>query len=658
LLDSTQENLMHRNSLFVLAALLIAGPETPAFAQDVENVVVTATRTAQPAAITGESISVFDSRTLKTLQSTDLSDVLTLAPGLTVDRNGGLGQPTSASIRGAETGQTLVLIDGVRINDPSGTDDGAILGDVLLNNIDRIEVLRGPQSTLYGSNAIGGVIDILTRRGGDTPFALTASAEGGSYDTYHLNAAASGTAGDIDYGAAANFLHTNGISAADKRNGNPETDGYGNFGATANTRIHLDDNVSIDLRGYYTNARVDFDDNSGFTPPFLVSDSSAYNTNRLLTGYAGVNFDLFGGALHNRIAAIASRSGREFFDSAFDIIHKNGQDRGRGLRFEYQGVADISASEQLVFGAEDERTSFANDSFSSFFGNTHDRGHATIASFYGQYQKTLFEAVTLTGGVRYDHNSQFGSHTSLKLAGAWQIGEGTTLHANYGDGFKAPSLFEQFSEFSNPDGPLRPETARGWEAGADQAFLDNRLHASLTYFERRTRNLIDFQSCFVAVPPQPECNLRAVAGGYYVNIGRTRSTGMEAQLTGSVTDTVDISLAYTNQTSKDSLTGLALPRRPRNTASAILNWSPEPSWGLSGSVSYVGREVDQYDSSTTPPTTFWNGSHTVVDVFGHYDIGQWSLYGRVENVFDEHYEPLLGYGAEGRAYFAGVRFSN
>ena len=218
---------MRKHSLFskpllsLTAILLASAASPPAFANDVETVVVSATRTPQPENITGESISVLDLQTLQDLQTVSLTDALALTPGIVVDRNGGIGQNTSISIRGAETGQTLVLIDGVRINDPSGTDDGAILGDVLVNNIDRVEVLRGPQSTLYGSNAIGGVVDILTKRGGPSPFGITATAEGGSFDTYHLNATADGTTGGLDYGAAANFIHTNGISAADKRNGNP-----------------------------------------------------------------------------------------------------------------------------------------------------------------------------------------------------------------------------------------------------------------------------------------------------------------------------------------------------------------------------------------------------------------------------------------------------
>ena len=643
--------------LLLPAALSICSTAVPAFADDdVETVVVTATRTAQPLERTGESVSVLDADTLRNLQTVSLTDALALTPGVVVDQAGGIGQETSISLRGAETGQTLVLIDGVRINDPSGTDDGAILGDVLANNVDRIEILRGPQSTLYGSDAIGGVIDIFSKRGGASPFALTASAEGGSFDTYHMNAAANGTADIVDYGAAVNYLHSNGISAADKRNGNPETDGYGNLGLTENVRVHVADNVSVDLRSYYTNARDDFDDNSGYVPPYLVSDSAAYNTNRFLLGYAGVNVDLFDGIFHNRFAVMGTRSDREFYDSAFDILHKNDEDNGRATRFEYQGVLDVAPQTQITFGAESQRTSFISDYFNSYAAySSFANGHNTISGYYAQAQSTFFDALTLTGGVRYDQDSKFGHHTSVKLAGAYDFGEGTVLHANYGDGFKAPSLYELFSQYRNPTG-LSPETSHGWEAGVDQSVLGGRLHGTLTYFERRTDDLIDFQSCYVAVPPTQCANPEtASAGGFYYNIGRSRASGIEAQIAANITDTITATVNYTNLTAKDLVAGDTLPREPRNRANAILTWAPETDWSVGGSVSYTAREVDQYDATTSPPTAFVNGGHTLVDLFGQYSFDNWSLYARVENVLGQHYEPLLGYGAPGRAVYAGIR---
>ncbi|HEV2563360.1 MAG TPA: TonB-dependent receptor [Rhizomicrobium sp.] len=647
---------MHRHSIlsfsFLLSTALIG---TSAIAADADNgvgtIVVTATRTPMPRERTGESVSVITGSDLQTQQTVALSDALGETPGLTVNRNGPMGQPTSIGIRGGETGQTLVLIDGVRINDPSGTDEGAILGDLLVNNIDRVEILRGPQSTLYGSDAIGGVINVLTRRGGETPVQLRASAEGGSFDTYRLNAAADGTVDNVDYGAAVNYLHTNGVSAADSRHGNPETDGYGNFGATGNARMHVSDQVSIDLRSYYVSARDDFDDGAvSFAPPYPPADSAAYNTNRLLAGYAGVNVDLFDGKFHNRLAAMGSKSGRKFFDSAFDTIHENAANKGDATRFEYQGIVDLSPSDQISFGAETQRLSFTGDFFSSFSAfDSHATGHSRINGYYAQGQTTLFDALTLTGGVRYDDDADFGHHTSLKLAGAWQIMDGTTLHANYGDGFKAPSLYELFSQFSSVRGPLRPEVAKGWEAGADQKFLNNRMRASLTYFERKATNLIDFTSCST---PQ-ECTERPF--GFYYNVGRTQSKGVEAEIAGAISDTLNLTANYTNMTSTDLATGLALQRRPHIQANAILTWAPTANWSVGTSVSHVGRRIDQYDNSTVPPTPFPNGGYTLANLFGEIDFERLAFYGRVENLFDTHYEPELGYGAAGRAFYIGVR---
>jgi vitamin B12 transporter len=285
---------------------------------------------------------------------------------------------------------------------------------------------------------------------------------------------------------------------------------------------------------------------------------------------------------------------------------------------------------------------------------SNDRGHSTIYSFYGQYQKTLFDALTLTGGVRTDHHSRFGSHTSLKFAGAWQITGTTTLHANYGDGFKAPSLYQLFSQYGQTT--LAPEKAHGWETGLAQMFLDGRARASVTYFQRRTTNLIDFVTpdCFPTPPATPPVICATRPFGFYDNVGHARVHGVEVELNGNITDTLSLAASYTNLDSKNLDTGLALQRRPRNNASATLTWAPS-NWSVGGSLNYVGKQVDQYDMSTTPPTVFTNGSHTLVNLFGQYSFDQWSLYARVDNLFAEHYEPLVGYGAPGRTAFVGIR---
>ena len=596
-------------------------------------------------------MSVITADDLETQQIDIITDILAETPGLTVNRNGGVGQTTSVSIRGAETGQTLVLIDDVRINDPSSVDDQAILGDLLTNNIDRIEILRGPQSTLYGSNAIGGVVNVLTKRGGDVPFAVSASAEGGSFDTWHVNAAANGTAGAVEYGAALNYFDTGGISAADEKNGNTEADGYRNFGATANTRVHLADNLSIDLRGYYTDSHTAFD---GFPPPtFTFQDDPEFGTASLVAGYAGVNLSLLGDRFRNRLAFIGSESDRKDFGE-FDFITndfspaENFLAKGDAARVEYQGTLEVDDANELVFGAETQRVGLSTQSLQFDPGPT--TGHRRTNGYYAQWQSTLFNQLTLTGGVRLEDDSEFGTHTSVKLAGAWQIpGWDATLRANYGDGFKAPSLYELFSQFDNPLHDLKPETAEGWEVGADKLLLDGRLRTSMTYFERHTHNQIDFQTCFSA-GDAPGCPFRLLQGGYYENLDRTRASGLELEVAAKLTDTLSLTGDYTSLSTRNILTGAELARRPHNSASGTITWLPLPKLTLGTSVIFVGPRFDDAGNFRSLE------SNTTVNMFGSYAVtARLQVYARVENLFDEDSEPVFGYGRMGRAVYGGIR---
>jgi vitamin B12 transporter len=642
LLEPDQENVIMRKTLHLSTAALLA-LSAPALADDdamPETVVITATRTPQPLDVTGTSMSVITGDDLQTQQINVVSDALSETPGVVVSRNGGIGQTTTVTIRGAEAGQTLVLIDGVRINDPSSPDNEAVLGDLLVNNIDRIEVLRGPQSTLYGSDAIGGVIDILSKRGGAAPLALNASAEGGSFGSWHLNAAANGTAGAVDYGAAINYFDTNGISAADARNGNTETDPYRNLGATLNTRVHLSDIFSVDLRGYYTQSYTDFD---GFPPPnFTFQDDPEFGTASLIAGYAGANLSLLDGRFQNRLAFIASQSDRkdfgEFdsFTNAFSPT-ENFFAKGDAARIEYQGTFEVNPANELVFGAETERVGLSTQSLEFDPGPT--LGHKRTTGYYAQWQSRLFDQLTLTGGVRLEDDSEYGAHTSVKLAGAWQIpGWDTTLRANYGGGFKAPTLYELFSEFRNPFHALKPETAQGYEIGADHSFLDNRLRASLTWFERHTGDLIVFVD--TATPPF----------GYYDNVERTRARGIEAEIEARPIDTLSISANWTNLSAKDLTTGLDLARRADNTASATLTWQPLPKLTAGGSVVFLGPRFDDGGNFVE------DRSNTTVDLFGSYKVtDKVEVFARVENLLDELSEPIAGYGRMGRAVYGGVR---
>jgi vitamin B12 transporter len=388
-------------------------------------------------------------------------------------------------------------------------------------------------------------------------------------------------------------------------------------------------------------------------PPFFAfGDTPEFGKNRMLAGYAGVNVSLLDGRFTNRLAAIGLDSDRrdfgnfDFFTGAFSpTINFFG--KGGSARFEYQGVFDIDEANQLTFGAETQHTTLATHSV--FDLTSLNGGERITEGYYVQGQSTLFGALTLTGGLRYEHDHEFGHHTSVKLNGAYNIeSTATTLRAAYGDGFKAPSLYELFSDFSNPTKALQPEQSHGWEIGADQRLLDGRIRLSAAWFDNRYSNLIDFFSCFGVV--SPECALRAFAGGYYVNINRAHTEGLEGEVTAKMFDTLTASANFTTLLAKNETSGFDLPRRPRFQANAVLTWTPIPELALGGGVFYVGPRFNDAFGFTRLEEA------TVVNLFASWQFDEhWQAFGRVDNLTDERAEPVGGYGRPGRAFFAGLR---
>lgn len=615
-----------------------------------ETVVVTATRTEQPLDVTGESLSVVTANDLKLEQTIILTDILAETPGLDVSRSGGVGETTDVTIRGSAPGQVLVLLDGVRINDPSEPDGNALLSDMLVNNIARVEVLRGPQSTLYGSQAIGGVINIITNTGGEGVSA-TATAEGGSYGTYRFNAATNGSLDRIDYGAAVNWFATVGTPTADPQLGATGSDSDHNIGATFNTRTRLTDALSFDLRGYFASAKVEYD---GFPPPdFLLQHDGEFGRDQLGALYAGLNLSLFDGLMQNRIAfsgtASADRNYGVFNPVTFAFSpDENYFGKGGTAHAEYQGVLSFADKTQLTFGAENERKTLDTNSLSPYLPLTPARqGHDNILSGYAQLQSEVWDGLTLTGGVRDDDHETYGNHVSFKFAGAWQLfGGQAVLRANYGNGFKEPTLYQLFSQYSNPVHTLSPETASGWEAGVDEYFFDRMVRLSQTYFSRNTDDQIAFIPC--DGPTSAACALRPI--GYYDNISRTFADGVEFEAAAQLTDTIGLSANYTYLDTEDLATHSVLLRQPRDAVFTRLSWIPMEGLSLAASVGFTGSSYDQ------PDDVGHLGAYTLLNLYASYRISdRLDIFGRIENAADMHYATALGYSALGRAAYAGLR---
>lgn len=631
--------------LLLLPAAALA--DEPAPSDNLETVVVSATRSAQPRELTGTSVSVISAGDIAIQHLDIVSDALSETPGLNVVRNGGPGQYTSIGLRGAEAGQTLVVVDGTRIMDPSATDGSAILSDLLVNSIDRIEVLRGPQSTLYGSDAIGGVVDIITRRSGTAPFAMTTTGEGGSFGTVRLNTAANGTVDGIEYGGGFNLYTTEGIAAADTRPVRDQPDAYRNLGATANVRVPLAANISVDGRAWYVNARTVFD---GFPPPdFTLQYTGEYGIDSLLALTGGVNAAFFAGRFVNHLSVSDFDSNRTNFNPGLSFPEEF-YAKGTATDFEYQGIFDVTAASQLTFGAESRHTGLRTASPAP--GDSDPApvlGHETINSVYAQYQATLFNQLTLTGGYRHDDDSSFGGHNSVKGAAALALfGGGTVLRGNYGDGFKAPSLYELYSPYSNPVQTLAPETARGWEAGVDQKLPFGSGLLSVVYFQRLTSDQIDFFDCFDV--SSAACAQRPF--GYYANILKTRSEGVEVEGGWQILDTVHLYGNFTAMNAVDRTTGDELARRPRLMANGRVVWTPDARWSFGVSAGFTGKRFD--DTFESVPL----GAFTLVNAFASYAFSDhMQVYFRGENLLDQHYETAAGYRELPLTLTAGFRFS-
>lgn len=626
---------------FILSttALAVSSPvlaETAVITEDGEDIiVVTASRSEQPLSQTGQSISVIDQEQIERLQSVTVADILRTVPGVTFNRNGGVGTSTSVNIRGADSSQTVALIDGVKLNDPSSPGSGFNFGNLLTGNIARIEVLRGSQSVIWGSQAIGGVINTITRAPTDD-IRINARAEYGYRDTGQAVGNISGRFGPVAASIGAGYFRTDGFSTFNEDRGGVERDSYRNFGANGKFEITLSDSISIDLRGYYSDGRTDID---GFAPPtFTFGDTPETAETQEFVGYAGLNIALLDGRFRNRFAFAYTNTKRDNFNLAvqtFDAL-------GRNERFEYQGVLDISDMFQATIGAEREDSRFRSSSFGAPF----NRANASIDSFYGQLRIMPLDGLTATAGVRHDDHSSFGGETTFTGDIVYSPNEGlTTFRASYGEGFKVPSLFQLFSDFGNDT--LRPERAVSWDAGITQQLIDSRLELRATLFRRNSKDLINFIGCPVQTGI---CTNRP--SGTYDNVGRARAQGVELGITMRPADSLTFAANYTLVDAKNRDNDLVLARRPRSSVNASIDYDWAFGLKTGATISHVGASFDNTSNSREL------AGYVLVDLRAAMPItDNIEFYGRIENLFDEEYETIFRFGTPGRSAFAGVRLS-
>lgn len=611
------------NYLKITAATLAILPAT-AFAQNIDDdIVVTASGFEQPRSETGQAITVIDEERLKELQAVSITDALQTLPGIAIATRGPVGSQTGVFLRGGNGSQTLVLVDGVRINDPSSPNAAFDFGALLTGNIGRVEILRGPNSIIWGSQAIGGVINVESLVPTET-LAIRAGAEYGYAESLRANANLSGTSGMFEGSVGGAYYRTDGISAL---SGGTEKDGYENASANGRLKVNLADNFALDFRGYYNRGVVEYD-----SPFGLGANALPISKNRQFTGYVGAHFDLADGRFKNRISYARTDITRIGSDPVVFSFNNFDVD-GTIDRFEYHGSFDIADAATIVFGAEHERT-FASTSFE---GAPADVARNEVTSGFGQLILRPFAGLTLTGGVRHDDYSDYGGQTTFGGNAAYTPNNGATVfRATYAEGFRAPTLSEGQPPFGNPD--LRPETARNFDLGVEHRFLDGKAQVFATYFNRQSTDQISYS--FVTFQSE--------------NIGRVKTDGVELGFALQPTDRLSFQANYTltdaiNRSAGANF-GNRLELRPQHSGSLTLDWQTPWKVKLGTSLLLKG---DSFDNAAN---TVRLDGYALANVRASFPVTETvELYGRVDNVFDRDYTVVNRYNTYGRNAHVGVR---
>ena len=623
-------------SLFALAHTVCHAQEatpTPSPAEaDVESVVVSATRFDIPLDQSPASASVISSEELEQKQIQRVSDALREVPGLSVVQTGVPGQLTSVFTRGLRSEHTQVLLDGIPIN--QGLQGAFNFADFTTEDIDRIEVVRGPQSTIYGPRALAGVIQIFTKQGNGTPGVMFA-AEGGSYDTFREWSQSDGKVDDFDYSVGASRLDTenarpnnnyrNTAAIADVGwSPNPPSPGTGSAVASEQLRIGSLFTYSVSdigLPNTIFDARpVDhFLTERWLVGPHIDWKPTEWWDHKLIVAYD-----------HERQINDPNEDG---FVGATRAVFERTQ-------VDYQNNLRPASWLTLTSGFYYSRINAGQERPFVLFGPTFISDHTDETAGFLEATLTPVENLIFVAGGRFDHFNQFGGIWTYRFAGSYKIDKtNTILHSSVGNGFSPPSSQDKI--FGNNFG-LKPEEDLGWDIGIRQQLWQNRVEAGLTYFHNDLSNVIGFNGLFDTL-----------------NLGSAETQGLEAELRAQPIPNFVLTAAYTyleaeKTSSKDvsQLQGARLPRRPRNEiyVSATYLW-----WKRLRTV-VEAKFVNAREELNFGGPNFDIEDYSFVNIAAEYEVTpHFSIFGRIDNLANEHYSEVFGFPALGRAAYGGVK---
>ncbi len=624
-----------KNFFLSTTALILCLSPLAARADDAETIVTTATRLPTPEDQVGSSVTLIAAADIEVRQQRTLPEVLEDVPGLNVVQTGAQGGQTSLFMRGTNSNHTKVLLDGIDLADPSTPNNTADIGKLLTGDIARVEVLRGPGSALYGSDAIGGVINVITA-GGEGPLRLTASAEGGSFDTLNERATLGGSEGGFHYALTLDHVHQGAVMVTPLRlipTGQVRhPDSFDGIQGTAKLGYDLADNLDVGAVFLYNSSLGKVTNDAFNAMTFFYGPSTSQTRNATLQ-YAGRAFaHLVTGRFEQTLGLAYSNA----ITSSADPDNGYVLSKGDRVKLDWQGSLKFTDGQTLVLGAESARDALHPGVFFGFpstlsAGTSTNAGFAELQSDFGG---GLYNSVSL----RYDDNSRFGGKLTWHLAPSWTIAAtGTRLKASLGSGFKAPALQQLYGAFGgNP--ALKPETSTGYDIGFEQKLLDS-VTGGATWFHNDIRNLIN--------------NVFSAGTFSNLNIGKARTQGLESFIAWRASDTLSLRADYTYTDAIDATAHTALSRRPNNKLGMTADWQAMDDLSLAATLLFTGPQADVDREFGTPVRL---ASFTVVHLAASYRVTPgWSLFGRVENAVDQQYEAPYGFLKPGIGAFAGIK---
>lgn len=628
---------MKKAAILFLASAITTSP-CLADSKEPVDLIVSASHLEIPKEKIGSSVTVITEEEIKDRRQTSVIELLRGIPGVDVVQSGGPGGNSVVFLRGANSEHTLVLIDGIEANNPISTNRAYNFSGLTTDNISRIEIVRGPQSMVYGSDAMGGVINIITKKG-DGPTQISASIEGGSYNTFTQQAGVSGGSDELFYSLEGSHLITDGISSAARSDGNLEDDEYEQYGVSGRIGTEISQELSANAT-FRTNRGVsDLDQFGGIggdDPNRVFDNRQLFTRGEIITSLVEkyINPTIGISYTRNRYTDL------DAIDEAHPVDTLDSKYQGSMIKFDIKNPIILTDDVTLLLGADTEEEQ--GDSFyfseSSFgpFSSIFDEKTQRTNGYFAETALNLTEDFSVSSGIRVDDTDNFGSEVTWKVAPSLTL-KPVRIFGSYGTGFKAPSLYQLYSEYGRID--LKPESNDGMDAGIESELLDTGLVLSAVYFHNTFDDLISFDpSTFL-----------------FENIANAKTEGGEFALEGNPSSNTTLRVSYTLLETEDEATGDELLRRARNKAGISGSWNVDDKLSLGANITYVGSRKDN-DFSTFPATTTTLKSYTLVGLNAKYALTKTvEVFARIENAFDEEYQEVFGYGTLGAAAYGGVK---